>query len=279
MRELDVIYCGDHWPNRAKTSGLLLTEQAMLSIQSLRENWSNDVRVLFLHTQDLPQRVKKQLEQLNVKLVRCTRSIEPNHLMANKILPIHIANKNADQLFLDCDTIIHKPIPLKREAEVQLAFDALFPMPIEIYEKAFALRELEVPVGKIYSSPAKEFYLLDDTKQFPAWNAGVHYLNKRIRKKFYKCYLRSFRQLYESFSNSRYEFYIETLAFTTTVFELGLNVEYFSKGINFICTPRADALADWPRSEIIVEHYAGNTSAPLQFDGERIIRSWADGDK
>ena len=81
--------------------------------------------------------------------------------------------------------------------------------------------------------------------------------------------------LFSHFRGGEYEFYIETLAFTATVFSLNLEVDYLPKGVNFICTPRADALADWPRSRIIVEHYAGDTSAPLKFDGEAIVRSWA----
>lgn len=274
-KPLEIIYCCDHWPNRAKTNGARLTDQALLSIGSLRENWNPEARVWLLHTLELPSSVEDQLNKLKVQAVRCGRSIEPEHLMANKILPVHIASRERDQLFLDCDTIVHQPVFLDRDADILVAYDALTPMSLDVYEEAFALLGLDLPPGSVYPSPVKQFYDHGDTSQFPVWNAGVFYLNGLHRRRFYKTYLRSFRQLFARFKHSAHHFYIETLAFTATVLLLDLNVSYLPKGVNFICTPRADALSDWPRSKIVVEHYAGNTSAPLEFDGEAIIRSWA----
>jgi len=60
-----------------------------------------------------------------------------------------------------------------------------------------------------------------------------------------------------------------------TCHRLGFEWNLFPKGINLICTPRAPYLLEWPKSKIVIEHYAGDTSQPLVFDGERIdgIRS------
>lgn len=67
-------------------------------------------------------------------------------------------------------------------------------------------------------------------------------------------------------------FYTEQLALRLPPSNFALMWPPFPTGINFICTPREPFLGRWPRSGIVVEHYAGDNARPLVFDGDRIDR-------
>lgn len=263
--DLNIFYCGDETNYRKKKVGLTIMDQLILSIKSIRKNWSKDVKIFFIHTRSLASNNQLKLQKLKVKCIKANSGIEPEFPMSNKILVGKYFNKNANLLFLDCDTIIHKKINPNWNSEMLVAYDVLKSLSKSEYSEFFKNIQLNLPKGIISHSPAFDYYYNKKKKLFPNFNAGVFYINKKLIKKFYSEYENIFRKSYNKFKYKKWLFYIEQLSFCAAIVKLKINYQIFPKGYNFICTPRADYLKKWPKDKIYIEHYAGDTSKPINF--------------
>jgi len=260
---LSIIYFGDETTFRQKQCGLTLIEQLLLSVKSLRANWSKTVEVYFFHSTDLSNPTKESLLQLNVITQKSNRIIEPKFPLSNKILVGELYCSDKNILFLDCDTIIQKPVNIDTSAEMLIAYDALKNLTRKEYESVVSCLDISLPTGEIYDSPSFEYYYHDNAKQFPVFNSGVFYLNKSLQQTFYFEYEQTFKTLFDNFKTDRWKFYIEQIAFCMTICKLKIDYKIFPKGYNYICTPRADYLKDWDTNKIIIEHYAGDNGRPI----------------
>ena len=267
LRELEVVYCGDAWGHRTKTCGLSLTDQLLISVRSVRANWSSTVGISFVHTQPIPIAVAGELDALGVQIFHSAGSVCDAFPMANKILPQRFDFGNKNVLYLDCDTIVHRRVEFDDSWEFLVAYDALQAVSREVYLEVFQHLGIDAPEGRFSSAPSFEYYYNDERSLFPLWNAGVYYVNASIKRRFYDAYLNNFWLIYEKYMLEKWRFYIEQLALTTAVFSIGAKAAIFPKGINFICTPRAYQLREWPADDIVIEHYAGDTSRPLALEG------------
>lgn len=265
---LSVIYFGDETYYRKKKCGLSLIDQLLLSVNSIRNNWSKIVDIYFFHSETLSARTQHELYLLKVHIQKTDRVIEPEFPLSNKILVGEFYKGDKDILFLDCDTIIHKPINFEQENDILVAYDALKNIEREDYIKISNFLQLNLEDIELYDSPAFEYYFNDKIRQFSVFNSGVFFLKKEIQHKFYYEYENIFSALYSEFKTAKWKFYIEQIAFCMTIVKLKLNYSIFPKGYNFVCTPRADFLKNWDNNKIIIEHYAGDNGSPLNFDNK-----------
>ena len=264
--KIAVVYFGDETDFRKKKCGLDLIEQLYLSVNSLRNNWSKTVEVYFFHTRSLSEITLNNLRELNVQVLQSESVIEPEFPLSNKILVGDLYKANKDILFLDCDTVIHKPVNLETDSEMLVAYDAMKNIEVQDYNKVSNFLQLDFADIELYDSPAFEYYFHDKKKQFPVFNSGVFFLKKQLQKDFYLEYKRTFSDLYAKFKMDKWKFYIEQIAFSMAIVKLKINYSIFPKGYNFICTPRADFLKSWDKSKIIIEHYAGDNGSPISFN-------------
>jgi hypothetical protein len=241
-----------------------------MSVESLRSNWSNEIDVFLIHTADLPTPFKQQLGLLKVRTILGKGPLQEGFLLANKILVGRDYDGTNDFLFLDCDTRVHRAPVFDRRKDIVVSFDALRSVPLAIYQKLFKFLNVPLPAGQIFDAPAFEFYFHGVDDQFPQYNSGVFFLKKCLQARFYDEWKRMFTHVYSHFAAAEWAFYLEQLSFIATIQKLGLDVGLFPSGINFICTPRAPYLKDWPQEKIVIEHYAGDTSRPLVFSDGRI---------
>lgn len=262
-KQLSVIYFGDETTFRKKQCGLTLIEQLLLSVKSLRSNWSKAVNVYFFHSSDLSNSTKESLLHLNVTTKKSNRVIESEFPLSNKILVGELYRSNNNILFLDCDTIIHKPIEIDINEDMYVTYDALKNLTSDEYNSVMSHIHIDKPKGEIFESPSFEYYYHDNLGQFPVFNSGVFFLKKSLQKSFYFEYEQTFKTLYDKFKTDRWRFYIEQIAFCMTITKLKINYSIFPKGYNYICTPRADFLKDWDKNKIIIEHYAGDNGRPI----------------
>jgi hypothetical protein len=218
-----------------------------------------------LHIADLPIAFKKRLDALKVHTLFCNGPLQAHFPIANKILVGRNYGDVSDFLFLDCDTRIHRAPVFDRHKDIVVSFDALQSVPLVTYQMFFAFLNVVFPAGRLFNAPAFEFYFHGIYDQFPQYNSGVFFLKKGLQKQFYEEWERIFRKVYLRFADVEWCFYLEQLSFIATIQTLGLDVGLFPAGINFICTPRAPYLKDWPQEGIVIEHYAGDTSRPLVF--------------
>jgi len=264
------IYCADEHDYRRKQCGLRLSDQLLISIDSLRSNWSKHVDVYVFHTGLLSERLLRQLEEYRVKVVHGRAPLRQEYLLANKILVGRDYQDRKDILFLDCDTRFHRGLTFDSEADIVVAYDALQAIAHEEYQTFFECVNVPMPNGLICKDLAYQYYCHGVAKQFPQFNSGVFFLKKRLQKLFYDEWETIFLLAYEHFRMMRWAFYLEQLSFTAAILKLDLNYKLFPPGINFICTPRAPDLCAWPREQISLEHYAGDTSRPLVFAESKI---------
>lgn len=261
-----VIYFGDETDFRKKKCGLSLIEQLLLSVNSLRNNWSKTVDVYLFHSKSLSETTLNNLRQLDVQVKQSESVIESDFPLSNKILVGNCYEGSKDILFLDCDTIIHKPVNLKTDSEMLVAYDAMKNIERDDYIKVSELLQLDLADIKLYESPAFEYYFHDKTNQFPVFNSGVFFLKNKLQHDFYSEFKKTFSDLYGKFKTDKWKFYIEQIAFSMTIVKLKINYSIFPKGYNFICTPRADFLKNWDKNKIIIEHYAGDNGSPISFN-------------
>ena len=259
---LAVVYCGEETSYRAKPSGHTIIDQLILSATSLRKNWSSTVPVLFLHAGPLRDATVQQLYDLRVETQQCS-CVDPRYPIANKMLvgqyagPKHI-------LFMDCDTIVHRPVyvPNPTGADLLIAPDVMPSLDETTFREVFT--EIGAPPleGEFVDSPALAYYAEDRTDLFPNWNAGMYVVERSTLAPLTNAYLRYLAPLIAKYGREEWAFFIDQICFTAAALSAARSVAFLPKGMNYICTPRADALAWWPKHDIIVEHYAGDTSTP-----------------
>lgn len=267
---LTLLYAGDPYEYRRKVCGLNLIDQLFLSVETVRKNWSKQIEIIFVHTLELSPLLRHKMSDLNIQAIRASGPLEPRFLMANKILAGLYYEGNNDILFLDCDTVIHQRPIFNRSHDLFVAYDATRSVEEQAYIEFFTKLQIPMPTGSFPDSPAYEYYHHDREDLFPMINAGVFFLRRRRHKQFFATWQKIFTGAFELFLDRDWAFYIEQMAFLATACHLEIPIGFFEKGINFICTPRAPALRKWPKHQIIIEHYAGNTSRPLVFDGDMI---------
>jgi hypothetical protein len=263
-------YATDEHEFRRKMCGLSLIDQLLLSVASVRRNWSDAIEIAVVHTKPLSSATARALIGMGVRPLRVLRPAFTEFPLANKLLVGDIDTRGKDLLFLDCDTIVHAPVVFDRTQEFVVAFDALQSVPAETYREFFTFLGIPAPSAPILHAPAFEYYMRGITDQFPQFNSGVFYLRAAHVCRFFETWRDLFLLAHARFALEEWAFYLEQLAFVAAVLKENLNVALFAPGINFICTPRAPQLAAWPQSCVIVEHYAGDTSRPLVFVDGRI---------
>lgn len=260
-----VLYSGDETNFRRKKFGYSLIDQVILSVQSLRQNWSLTVPVYFVHTRELTQQTVQRFKSLNIKPILAGRHIEPKFPMANKLLVGDVRTNTEFNIFVDCDTYFHAPVQVDMNGfDIGIAYDALQTLPAEHMMEICLLLDIPLIHGTIVESPEYEYYIHDRTDIIPAFNSGVILFRSSIRNEFFTEWEHAFHALFAKYRTSSWEFYIEQAACAITIASGQLPFRLLPKGYNFICTPRAPFLADWPQDKIVIEHYAGDTSRPIK---------------
>lgn len=268
--ELMLAYAADEHEFRRKTCGLSLTDQLLLSVSSVRDNWSTSIEIVVSHTTPLAASTLDALAGLRVRTVHAARTPFSSFPLANKLLVGDLDSRGKDLLFLDCDTIVHAPVAFDRRDDLIVALDALRAVPENVYREFLSFLGLAMPAAPILEAPAFEYYMHATTHQFPQLNSGVFYIRNRHARRFFDAWETLFHRAHQRFAHEKWAFYLEQLAFIAAMLRERIRVGLFVPGINFICTPRAPHLREWPRSQIVIEHYAGDTSRPLVFAGDRI---------
>ncbi len=268
-KNIVVIYTGDETRVREKLHGSTIMGQLLISITSVRQNWSTDVEIVFIHTEPLTEKSKKPLTRLNVTSLQANRKVSVEFPIANKFLIGETYNGSKDILFLDCDTIVHQPLEFETSSDLSVAFDALQDISEERYQKLYASLGVDFPQGYFTEKPSYEYYYHDRTNLFPMLNTGVYFIKNKHKNIFYKRLEENFHKTFDLFKNEM-TFYFDQICFAPTMIQLGLRHSYLPKGYNFICTPRAPYLKEWPEDKIFIEHYAGNNSRPLVFSKNKI---------
>ena len=269
QKEVVVVFSGDETNARRKTDGATIIDQAFLSLESIRKNWNSEIEILFIHTQPLTESSLCHFEQLNVATINVGRQVHSLFPIANKMLVGEAYKGKKHILFLDCDTIVHKPLDFQLTTGALVAFDALQDVTEENYKRLYAALGVDLPQGSFSKNPSFEYYYHNRRDMFPLLNSGVYFIQNRHKDSFYNNLLENFHKTYELF-RGELNFYFDQICFALTLHQLGIEYDYFPKGYNFICTKRAPYLKDWPKEEIYIEHYAGNNSRPLVFKGNKI---------
>ena len=257
-----VAYAGDETNTRSKIGGYTLMKQLFTSINSVRKNWSKDVEIVFIHTKPLSKHTEKMLKELNVVSLHAKRKVSDIFPIANKFLIGETYKGNKDILFLDCDTIIHRPIYFDTSSDMLVAFDALQDISEERYRRLYHALGVDFPSGRFSEKPSYEYYYHDKKDLFPLINTGVYFIKNIHKDIFYKQLEQNFHKTYSLFKGEM-GFYFDQICFALTMIQLGLHYIFFPKGYNFICTPRAPYLKDWPTNKIFIEHYAGDNGVPF----------------
>jgi hypothetical protein len=268
--DMSLVYCGDPYEHRRKKCGLRLTDQFLISAKSVRDNWSESIRIIFIHTCDLAPELVAQMDELKVIRIRAAGAIEPAFPLANKLLAGPHYCGTSDALFLDCDTIIHREPLFSAPGGFAVTYDCLMSVAPDVLGDFFEAVGSPRPTGRVSEKPSYDYYYHDRTDLLPYFNGGVFFVKRELQEPLYSEWLHTFRVAFEKFRGTPFEFYVEQLAFIVAFHRLGFEWNLFPKGINFICTPRAPYLLEWPRSKIVIEHYAGDTSRPLVFEGDKI---------
>ncbi len=271
-KNIIVVYTGDETKEREKQYGSTIMNQLFVSCASIRENWSADVEILFIHTKPLTDKSKHILKKLGVNSIQSRRGISDEYLIANKYLVGENYKGKKDILCLDCDTIVHQPIAFDTFSnDVLVALDSLQDISESEYKKLYSFFGIKMPKGKFTSTPSYEYYYHNKKDIFPLLNVGVYFIKNRHKDIFYKKIEENFLKILHFFKNEKKDpFYSGQVCFALTLHQLGLNYGYFPKGYNFICTKRAPHLIDWPKDKIFIEHYAGDNSHPLVFNKNTI---------
>ena len=262
---LSIIYSADHSDYRKKKFGATLLEQCLHSISSIRHNWSKDVPIYLTHTRVIPHTILKKLERLNVKAIQNDRYAFPEFPLANKMNFATVPTETSYILFLDCDTVVHKPLVIDSSRDILVGYDALIGLSQETFLSLFHQFNIPWPGGNFYESPVYEYYFRNKKDIFPAWNSGVFFIKTHLRQEFASVWHKIFRETYEKFKEEPWSFYIEQVSFILSIFALHLDYQILPKGYNFICTPRANHLQFWDQNRIYIEHYAGDSSEPINF--------------
>ena len=259
---LAVVYCGEETEYRRKKGGLFLIEQLVLSVTSLRQNWSATVPVCFMHTGPLATSTLDALDHLGVESQRHER-FDERYPISNKML-VGYYKGSRHVLFMDCDTIVHRPvrIPNPARAALLVAPDVMPSLDEATFRDVFDRIGAPALKGKFVHSPALAYYAHDRTDLFPNWNAGVYVVERGTLDKLLVSYLHYLGKLIEAFGDKEWAFFIDQLCFTAAALTVASPIAFLPKGVNFICTPRSDVLSWWPKSAVVVEHYAGDTSSP-----------------
>ncbi len=261
-KKVVVIYTGDETNARRKIYGKSIIEQMLMSVKSIRQNWSHIIEIIFVHTESLTSYTTKQLDIYGVKPIHSKRKIEPRYPISNKILSGLVYQGNKHILFLDSDTYIHQPLDFEIKRDMLVAFDALQGVPKKLYKQLFENAGVKFPSGHFSLKPAYDYYYTNK-KLFPMWNAGVYFIQNKLIDIFYPKLEQNFHKTFD-FLSGKIDFYYDQTNFCLTVHQLGIKYYYFAKGYNFICTPRAPYLRNWPKENIFLEHYAGDNSKALQ---------------
>lgn len=264
-----VIYTGDETKTREKLSGQTIIDQMLKSIDSVRQNWSQDVEIVFVHTEPLSEQTRNKLFKLNVVPLQADRKVSMEFPIANKFLVGGTYQGEKDILFLDCDTVVHQPISFELSADLLVAFDALQDVSEEHYRKLYKTLGASFPSGSFTGKPSYEYYYNDRTDLFPLLNTGVYFIKNEHKNVFYAKLEENFQKTYELFKDEM-TFYFDQICFALTMIQLELHYQYLPKGYNFICTSRAPYLKHWQKDKIFIEHYAGNNSQPLVFNENKI---------
>ncbi len=262
-----VVYSGDETDFRKKEIGLTLIDQLELSVSTLRKNWSARVRVVFIHTQSLSSSTAQRLSALNIEPVYISFRPIAEFPIANKLNVGRLHVKTPYILFLDCDTIIHQPVQLVGGNDILIAYDALLSLPRQDMTAVEEILEIPPIQGKWPESPAFEYYNDRASNLVPSFNSGVILVRTEIQQEFYNTWEAWTKKLFPVFQSASWNFYIEQLACCMTVFHGKWNWGILPKGYNFICTVRAPFLRDWPKNQVVIEHYAGNNSTPSTKQG------------
>lgn len=265
-----VLYSLDCNDYRKKFCGLRLTDQLLLSLESLRTKFSRSIVVYVIHTGAIPEETRSRIKRWNVKLIQTKGPLHREFPLANKILVGAAYDGSSDILFVDCDTRFYRPVQFSSPADIVVAYDALQALSLTQYSTFFDYLSMSLPSGVIYRRPAYEYYCHGTMDQFPQFNSGVFFLKNASLIPFYEQWKLIFLESYRRFAAEGWSFYLEQLSFIAAILRLRLTYSLLPVGINFICTPRAPDLQFWPRNQIVLEHYAGDTSKPLVFDGNRI---------
>jgi hypothetical protein len=266
---LVVIYTGDPTMERKKKCGLDLMNQLFISANSIRNNWSNEVEIIFIHTKELSNEIREKLSFLKVKSINSKKKISASFPISNKMLVGEIYTGSKDILFLDCDTIIHRGLNFPTSCDMLVAYDALQDVSDETYAGLYRALHVQLPSGKFSEHPSFDYYLNNSRNLFPLINSGVYFIKNNIKDIFYSKYIGNFYRTYDLFSE-RMNFYFDQICFALTMHELNIDYGFFPKGYNFICTQRAPYLKNWTFENIYIEHYAGDSGRPLVFKGNKI---------
>ena len=264
-----VIFTGDETVARKKNGGRTIMEQMFASVESIRNNWSREIEILFIHTEPLSDTSLRYLDQLDVGNINAGRKVNPSFPIANKMLIGETYKGEKDILFLDCDTLVHKSLDFDISQDALVAYDALQDVTEEQYRRLYDTVGVDFPSGAFSDRPSYEYYYNDRNDMFPLINTGVYFLRNKFRDDFYTKLQENFHLTYGIFRDEL-TFYFDQICFAMTLRQLGIHYKFFPKGYNFICTSRAPYLMHWPKDQILIEHYAGNNSKPLVFNGNRI---------
>jgi len=255
-----VYYSGDETNVRKKECGVSLIEQVKISITSLRNNWSQEVPIYFVHTKKISDKSRNFFQKMGVSLIHIPDEPIKDYKLANKLLVSECPNQREYRLFLDCDTFIHKVISIRNvvDSDILVALDALQGINENELKSVFRLFNLCFPVeAHVSKHPAYDYYVNNITEQIPMWNSGVFLLKESMVLEFYSSWLDITRKLYKKKEELGWSFYIEQVSFCLAVFQSNVQYGLLPKGYNFIATPRAPMLLNWPRDQITIEHYAG----------------------
>lgn len=267
---LTLLYSGDAVSYRRKRCGMTLVDQLLTSVESVRERWSSDLPIIFAHTRDLPGDLAERLDSLKVQSFKLSAPLETTFPLANKIQAGLECPVDGDILFLDCDTRIHRPPHIDWRASLLVAFDVVNEVSADNYKRFYAAIGIPCPKGELSPCPARDYYYGDSTHLFPILNSGVFFVSARWRYRFYAEWARIFKIAFVNLAADDWTFYLEQMAFAAAMHSLKIPFDFLPRGVNFICTPMARELVEWPAQEIYIEHYAGNFSQPLVVDQGKI---------
>lgn len=261
-KNITLVYSSDLTDARRKNKKLTQMEQFLNSVTSVRRNWSRNVSIFLVHTKPLNHVIHQHLLDLNVAPVRAADAVNKKFPIANKTLVELIDANTENIMFLDNDTIIHQPIKFDFSSDIMVSYDVGRFGELNDFEYFFGLESVDFPEGVDAEHPALSYYKFGNSSLFPYYNSGVYCIKKEIFREFCRAWRRLYLKYFKSGRSKNWSFYIEQFLFMLTIYKLKLNIGILPPGYNYICTPRNDSLAFWPKENVVIEHYAGNTSSP-----------------
>lgn len=260
-----VIYAGDDIDRKKAHSSLKLMDQTILSIKSVREAWSKNVKIKFIHTKPLNQRTQKFLEMFDVGITKWDEDLPTgkDHLNGNKLLVAKIDIDTPYFLLLDGDTVIHRPLVIDNYDQYDLLLSyAGHAFESKHWKKIFEAFELEYPKSTIYKEPMCEYVFNDKDDIFPWFNTGVIFGKTQTLKEFYDPWRNNMRicrsiHKYPKFKGvpGGVSKRAEPVSFVGTLFQLNIDFGILPKGYNI--NPKFSRLIkEW--EDIYITHYAGN---------------------